>query len=134
MLKRFSFPKTKRLVKGRQFDAVLGRRLRASMGSLTLYMAQNECGYPRLGISVGKDCGGAVVRNRIKRLLREAFRQSQELIPRQFDYVLMVLPVRLKSSFSAPAANKEGLKQWKLEQVKKWFLALVNNIVGKIGC
>ena len=126
MLKQFSFPKTKRLVSGRQFDAVLGRRLSASTGVLLLYMAENKCGYPRLGISVGKGCGGAVIRNRLKRVLREAFRQSQGQIPPCFDYVLMVLSRRL--NLQAKEATPKGIKQLKLENVQKWFLILVNKI------
>ena len=76
---QFSFPKEKRLVSNRQFKAVLARGLRLSNGLLTLCMGENDCGYPRLGVSVSKSCGNAVVRNRLKRLLREAFRQSQWL-------------------------------------------------------
>ena len=88
-MKRFSFPKSKRLVSNRQFRAVLAHRRRRSDGLLTLYVAENDCGHSRLGVSVGKAHGNAVVRNRLKRLLREAFRQSQDQIPQGFDYVLM---------------------------------------------
>jgi len=99
-MKQFSFPKEKRLVNNRQFKAVLARGLRLSNGLLTLYMAENDCGYPRLGVSVSKSCGNAVVRNRLKRLLREAFRQSQDRIPAGFDYLLMIHPVREKRNLS----------------------------------
>ena len=90
VMKRFSFPKKKRLVSNRQFKAVLDRRRRYSNGLLTLYAAANDCGYARLGVSVGKSHGNAVVRNRLKRLLREVFRQCQEQIPSGFDYVVML--------------------------------------------
>jgi ribonuclease P protein component len=130
MLKQFSFPKTKRLVNGRQFEAVLGRRLFASTSVLLLYMAENKCGYPRLGISVGKGCGGAVIRNRLKRVLREAFRQSQGQIPPSFDYVLMVLSRRL--NLQAKEATKKSVKQLKPADVQKWFLILVNKITEEL--
>ena len=130
-MKRFSFPKSKRLVSDRQFKAVLAHNLRVGDGLRRLYVAENDCGYPRLGISVGKSCGGAVVRNRLKRLLREAFRQSQCRIPAGFDYLVMISPRFLESNKSADI--KEAVKRLTFEQVKSSFLALAAEAVGKIG-
>jgi ribonuclease P protein component len=117
-VKRFSFPKNKRLLSNSQFKAVLDRGRRSSNGLLALYVAPNDCGYARLGVSVGKSSGNAVVRNRLKRLLREAFRQSQEQIPAGYDYVLMISNRRPKG----PGAAEEPT----FEQVKASFLALVS--------
>jgi len=125
MVKQFSFPKKKRLVNNRQFKAVLARGRRLSNGLLTLYMAENNCGYPRLGISVKKSCGNAVVRNRLKRLLREAFRQSQDRIPNGLDYFLMFSPQWLNKSDADKASSQPTF-----EQVKGSFLALVNSSLG----
>ena len=131
-LRRFSFPKKNRLVTNRQFKAVLARNLRFTDGLLTLYVAENDCGYPRLGVSVGKSCGNAVVRNRLKRLLREAFRQSQDRIPAGFDYLLLISPQWLKG-LDKSADPKGAARQLTFEQVKTSFLALVDTAVGKIG-
>lgn len=128
-MKQFSFPKKKRLVTNRQFEAVLAGNLRVSDKLLTLYMAENDCRYPRLGVSVAKSCGGAVVRNRLKRLLREAFRQSQDQIPSGFDYVLMISPRLAKSG--KLAGSEKAIKQLTFEQVKASFLALVDAAVRK---
>jgi ribonuclease P protein component len=122
-LKRFTFAKSKRLVRNGQFKDVLDRGQRFSDGVLTLYMAQNDCGHPRLGVSVGKFWGNAVMRNRLKRLLREAFRQSQDQIPAGFDYMLMISRSRGNSDKSGP---KEAVKHLTFEQVRASLLALVN--------
>jgi len=127
---RFSFPKNKRLVSDKQFKAVLARNLCVSNGLLTLYMAENDCDYPRLGVSVSKACGSAVVRNRLKRLLREAFRQSQDKIPAGFDYLLMTSP-KWSKKIGTPINSKETMSQPTFQQVKGSFLALVTEVVSR---
>ncbi|MEN6425898.1 MAG: ribonuclease P protein component [Phycisphaerales bacterium] len=102
---RLTLPKRKRLTSNQQFKSVLDHGRRAGNGLLTLYAVSNRCGHPRVGISVGKSSGNAVVRNRLKRLLREAFRRSQDRIPQGFDYVLMISPA-LSRKLKGAAAQK----------------------------
>ncbi len=122
-MKLFTFAKSKRLVRNSQFKDVLDRGLRISDRVLTLYMAQNDCGHPRLGVSVGKFWGNAVMRNRLKRLLREAFRQSQDQIPAGFDYMLMISRSWGKSDKSG---SKKAVRQLTFEQIRASLLALAN--------
>lgn len=75
------FRRQHHLRKGAQFERVYGQRRSASDGTLLVYVARNDVGHPRLGLSVSRKHGGAVTRNRWKRLLREAFRLSLDELP-----------------------------------------------------
>ena len=123
MTEGYSFPKAKRLLANRQFRAVLSRRRSARDGLLVLYALENDLGYSRLGISIGKSCGKAVARNRLKRLLREAFRQNQQHIPSGFDYVVLMSSQWVRRT-GGRAAAKAVVKALKFEQIRDSLLAL----------
>lgn len=55
-----------------------------------VYTRSNELGRSRVGLSVGRRAGGAVQRNRVKRLLREAFRLSRSRFPQDLDVLVVV--------------------------------------------
>ncbi len=86
------FQKSARLLKPSEFDRVFHGRISASDDLIIVYAAHGTIEQPRLGLTVSRKCGNAVVRNRWKRSLREAFRLVQHDLPRHID--LVILPRR----------------------------------------
>jgi len=122
----FDFPKTVRLLKSAEFDRVFRRRCSFADGLIIVYFASSSIERPRLGLVVSRKCGNAVVRNRWKRALREAFRLVQHELPSHLD--LVVLPqrgarpevARLQDSFKQLAARAaEKLATEKLATIKR---------------
>ena len=68
------FPRSLRLTARRQFLATYSGGLRVRSASFTLFGLRNDAGHCRLGVTVTRKIGGAVVRNRVKRVVREIFR------------------------------------------------------------
>ncbi len=80
-----TFPSRLRLTHDRQFEAVHAARMRKASGVLSVASLPNGLQHWRLGLAVSRKCGGAVVRNRIKRCVRESFRLLQHDLPRLSD-------------------------------------------------
>jgi ribonuclease P protein component len=74
-----------RLTHAREFDAVRRGGVRREERPLAVSGRPNGLPHWRLGLSVGRAVGGAVVRNRAKRHVREAFRLSQRELPMGAD-------------------------------------------------
>ncbi|OWY71754.1 ribonuclease P protein component [cyanobacterium TDX16] len=89
---RAKFPKTRRLSGDIAFARVFGAKCSASNRHLVVYIRENGLPYARLGLSVGRRLGGAVERNRLKRLIREAFRMEAAALPGGFDLVCIPRP------------------------------------------
>ena len=82
-----------RLSRSRDFDAVYRHGRSVSTRFLVLYsFARDDDGPPRIGFAVPRGTGGAVVRNKVKRQLREAWRARLAQIPVGRDYVLIARP------------------------------------------
>jgi ribonuclease P protein component len=88
-----------RLTRSADFDRVYRRGRSAATRSFVLYAFPSAAGDDeertesepavRLGVSVGRKVGGAVERNRVKRVLREAFWALDEQLPEDHDFVIV---------------------------------------------
>jgi ribonuclease P protein component len=104
-----------RLSRSRDFDAVYRQGRSVSTRYLTLHWFTREDepeGAPRLGLAVPKAVGSAVARNRLKRQLRETWRELGEGIGPGRDYVLVA-----RSGIVEPAEARGH--EWLAQQVEE---------------
>ena len=105
------FPRAMRLKQGRDFKQLKAEGQRLARGCLLANWRPLPAGESsRLGIVTGRKLGGAVVRNRARRLLRESFRLQQHQLR---EPVALVLVAR---------ASIRGLK---LAEVEQDFLSVM---------
>jgi len=130
-LKRLTLSRQKRLRGNRQFKAVIAGGVRVSDDLLSVCVAENNFRYCRLGVSVGKSCGKAVFRNRLKRVLREAFRQNQDRIPGGFDYVIMISPFAVREL--RERRDSDFVKKLNFHVVSESLLKLLDKAMVKRG-
>jgi ribonuclease P protein component len=111
-----------RLSRSRDFDAVYRHGRSTSTRFLTLHWFERQGedlpDEPRLGLAVPRAVGNAVVRNRIKRQLREIWRAKLEggAVTRSRDYVLGVRP---------------GLPEAAEARGHEWLAERVDEVIGK---
>ena len=86
---RYRFRKDQHLRRPEDFKKIYSQRNVSRQRGVTLFAATNGLPFSRIGLSVSKKNGNAVVRNRIKRLFREAFRLNQQEIPPGMDLILV---------------------------------------------
>ena len=109
---RQRFRRSARLTSAAEFTRCyrLGKRVRTAYFTVHAYYRGE--GVPRLGLAVGKAVGAAVVRNRVKRRLREIFRLRQAWVPPGYDLFIRAAPAsaearydRLEAAFSEAMAR-----------------------------
>jgi ribonuclease P protein component len=77
---------------------------------LVLYVAPNDLGFARVGITVSGRVGKAVVRNRVRRRVREAFRQRlAQVAPHGVDIVLSMRPASARATWAELGLALDGV-------------------------
>lgn len=111
-----SFPPSDRVLKGPDFSRILSRGNSRRDAWLKVAVCPNGLPHQRLGLAVSRRVGNAARRNRVKRLLREAFRLHRERLPSGFDLVVTAQP---------------GAAPWTLEQAVRSLVSLASDAAGK---
>lgn len=83
------FPQSIRLRKRKDFLRVQDQGIKVSVDPLLALALKNPLNVTRLGITVSSKVGNAVLRNRIRRRLREILRQRRHWFPEGLDLVLI---------------------------------------------
>ncbi len=78
---RLVFRRRHRISGSEQFALVFDAKLRKSRGPISVFLLPTDRDEHRLGLSVGRKAGNAVVRGRFKRMIRESFRLQRGEIP-----------------------------------------------------
>lgn len=88
---------------------------------MVIYILPNSSEKNRLGISISRKYGKSVKRNRIKRLIRESYRQYEEFIESGFDIVITARHSLTMPDFSAVRKEMKYLmKKLKIFDQEKW--------------
>ena len=86
------FRRSERLRLRRDYARVFAAKCSQADGLLVVYVAPNDLGWSRLGLSVSKRVGKAVRRNYVRRRIREAFRTQKSELPKGLDIICVARP------------------------------------------
>jgi len=101
--------KTISLKQNRDFQRLYKRGGKAVSKNLIIYYRKNQEQGHRVGITVSKKVGSAVVRNKVKRRIKECFRKVEGKIPKPHDIVIVARPRCAESEFSDILKDLEKL-------------------------
>lgn len=83
-----SFRPEDRITRGRRYKQIYGEKNALFSRTVVVYHAVAEGDRSRIGLTVSRKIGNAVVRNRAKRLLREVFRKNRLALAQPLDLVV----------------------------------------------
>ena len=120
----FHFPRKLRLLRTAEYHRVYKQRYSVASGPLIIYGAEQtiSLSHPRIGISVSRRVGNAVVRNQWKRRLREAFRQVRcKVALTSIDVIVVVR-----------ATGKPAVGQKAAHDTEQELVMLIKRVLAKI--
>ncbi len=82
-----------------EFQEIIGLKQSIANKTYIIYKRENDLGYHRFGLSVGKKVGNAVLRNKIKRQLRHILREINIKTAKGYDIIIIVKKSILEKSF-----------------------------------
>jgi len=88
-MEKLTFPKKEKLLKFWEFQKVYKEGIKYPSKFLNLYILKGQPDR-KIGISISRKIGNAIIRNRIKRLLRESYRLNKSLLNRDVHLVIVV--------------------------------------------
>jgi ribonuclease P protein component len=88
-----------RLLKDADFQVVLAKKIQVKSPEFSIYGFKKQSGETRIGISVSKKIGIAVVRNKIRRQIKMML-SKQVVLTEPIDYIVIVRQVYLEKTFS----------------------------------
>ena len=95
----FSLEKAERILKRDDFKRLFRCGKKIYGDHFVVYYCRNNLGMWRMGVTVSKRVGRAVIRNRVKRLVRESFRLSKALRDNAYDMNIIARTGAAKLSF-----------------------------------
>ncbi|XHF24064.1 ribonuclease P protein component [Corallococcus exercitus] len=103
------FPKALRLLQRREFLEVQEGGQKIPSDCLLALVQRNSRAHSRVGLTVSSKVGNAVVRARLRRLLRELFRKQRGQWPPGLDVVLVVRSSAKEASFAQVSRAFDGV-------------------------
>lgn len=112
--------RTQRLTRNEDFTAVYRRGKSVANHQFVLYYRAVSRPYFRLGVSASKKIGGAVVRNRMRRIVKEVVRHMSDEVAPGYDLVIIVRAAATSLDYAALEKSiRHVLKRASLLKAKK---------------